>query len=277
MLELGKMQKLNVVKKTDFGVYLSDGTEDRVLLPRKQVPEFVKNGDSIEVFVYKDSSDRIIATTATPYITVGELALLKVKEVSKIGAFLDYGLERDLLLPFKQMTSNVEEGKSYLVAMYVDRSERLAATMKIDRYLEPAEKYGRDAEVEGIIYEINNDIGAFVAVDNKYFGLIPKKEMHGSFRTGDVIKTRVTEVRRDGKLNLSPFKKAYMQMDEDSEKIIKVIKEYDGCLPYNDKASPEVIEHDFGMSKAAFKRAVGKLYREHRIEITQRNIILRGN
>lgn len=275
MIELGKIQKLNVVKRTDFGVYLSDGSEERVLLPKKYVPEFVKTGDGIEVFVYKDSSDRIIATTATPLITIGQMAVLKVKEVSGIGAFLDYGLERDLLLPFKEMTDKVKEGNSYLVAMYVDRSKRLAATMKLDKYLEPAEKYGRDAEVEGIIYEINEDIGAFVAVDNKYFGLIPKKEIHGSFRVGDVIKTRVTEVRRDGKLNLSPYKKAYMQMDEDSEKIIKVIKEYNGCLPYNDKASPEVIAHDFNMSKAAFKRAVGRLYKEHRIEITDKSILLK--
>ena len=275
MIELGRKQNLKVIKKTDFGVYLSDGSEERVLLPKKQVPQFLKTGDPIEVFVYKDSSDRIIATTAEPYITVGELAILEVKEMSTIGAFLDYGLERDLLLPFKEMTEKVKEGKKYLVAMYVDRSKRLAATMKIDRYLEPAEKYGRDAEVEGIIYEINEDIGAFVAVDNKYFGLIPKKELHGNFTAGDVVKTRVTEVRRDGKLNLSPYKKSYMQMDEDSEKIVKVIEEYNGCLPYNDKASPEVIAHDFGMSKAAFKRAVGKLYREHRIEITEIHIILK--
>ncbi|MDE5782576.1 MAG: S1 RNA-binding domain-containing protein [Lachnospiraceae bacterium] len=275
MIELGRKQNLKVIKKTDFGVYLSDGSEERVLLPKKQVPQFLKTGDPIEVFVYKDSSDRIIATTAEPYITVGELAILEVKEMSKIGAFLDYGLERDLLLPFKEMTEKVKEGKKYLVAMYVDRSKRLAATMKIDRYLEPAEKYGRDAEVEGTIYEINEDIGAFVAVDNKYFGLIPKKELHGNFTAGDVVKTRVTEVRRDGKLNLSPYKKSYMQMDEDSEKIVKVIEEYNGCLPYNDKASPEVIAHDFGMSKAAFKRAVGKLYKEHRIDITEKNIILK--
>lgn len=275
MIELGRKQSLKAVKKTDFGMYLSDGSEEKVLLPRKQVPQFLKQGDMLEVFVYKDSSDRIIATTAEPYITVGELAVLKVKEMSKIGAFLDYGLERDLLLPFREMTGNVQEGKEYLVAMYVDRSSRLAATMRLDRYLEPAEKYGRDAEVEGIIYEINEDIGAFVAVDNKYFGLIPKKELHGKLDIGDIVKTRVTEVRRDGKLNLSPFKKSYLRMDEDSEKIIKVIEEYNGCLPYNDKASPDVIEYDFGMSKAAFKRAVGKLYREHRISITEKSIILK--
>lgn len=275
MIEIGVIQKLQIVKRTDFGVYLSDGSEERVLLPKKQVPEFARTGDALEVFVYRDSSDRLIATTTKPYITVGDMAVLKVKEVTKIGAFLDYGLERDLLLPFREMTQRVQEGKEYLVAMYVDRSERLAATMKLDDYLTEAEKYGRDAQVEGIIYEINEDIGAFVAVDNKYFGLIPKKELHGSYKVGDIVTTRVTEVRRDGKLNLSPFKKAYMQMDDDAEKIIKVIEEYNGCLPYNDKASPEVIAHDFNMSKAAFKRAVGRLYKERRIEITEKTIILK--
>lgn len=274
MIEIGKIQTLEIVKRTDFGVYLSDGTENRVLLPKKQVPEGKRTGDNVEVFIYKDSSDRLIATTNKPLVTVGSLALLEVKETSKIGAFMDYGLERDLLLPFREMTEKVRAGKKYLVAMYVDKSERLAATMRIDKYLEPAEKYGRDAEVEGIIYEINEEIGAFVAVDNKYFGLIPKKELHGKFYVGDVVKTRVTEVRDDGKLNLSPFKKAYMQMDDDAAKVLEVIKEYDGRLPYNDKASPEVIANDFGMSKAAFKRAVGKLYREHKVEIKEKSIII---
>ncbi len=274
MLEIGKIQSLRMVKKTDFGVYLSDGSEERVLLPKKQVPFDLKTGDSVEVFVYKDSSDRIISTTVKPLITVGETALLEVKEVSKIGAFLDYGLERDLLLPFREMTTRVKEGRKYLVAMYVDKSGRLAATMNVDKYLMPAEKYGRDAEVEGMIYELHDEIGAFVAVDFKYYGLIPKKEIHCDFKVGDIIKTRVTEVRRDGKLNLSPFKKAYMQMDEDSEKVLQVIREYDGKLPYNDKASPEVIANDFGMSKAAFKRAVGKLYRERKIEIKEKSIII---
>ncbi len=275
MLEIGKIQRLTMVKKTDFGVYLSDGSEERVLLPKKQVPSDLRTGDLIEVFIYKDSSDRLISTTVKPLITVGETAVLEVKEVSKIGAFLDYGLERDLLLPFREMTTRVKDGGKYLVAMYVDKSGRLAATMHIDKYLKPAEKYGRDAEVEGMIYEIHDEIGAFVAVDLKYYGLIPAKELHGDFRVGDTIKTRVTEVRRDGKLNLSPYKKAYMQMDEDALKVLQVIREYDGTLPYNDKASPEVIANDFGMSKAAFKRAVGKLYREHKIAITEKTIIIK--
>lgn len=272
MIEIGVIQTLNVEKKTDFGVYLGDGSGERVLLPKKQVPADVNYGDSIEVFVYKDSSDRPIATVNMPKIVKGSVALLEVKEMSRIGAFLDCGLEKDLLLPFKEMLEKVREGKSYLVAMYVDKSKRLAATMKIDKYLKSADIYPRDAMVTGTVYEVNEELGVFVAVDNMYYGLIPEKEVKTKYRIGDTVTARVTEVRRDGKLNLSPNKKSYLQMGDDAEKIINVIKEYNGILPYNDKASPEVIMHDFQMSKAAFKRAVGKLYKEGRIEILEKNI-----
>lgn len=272
MIDIGVIQTLNVEKKTDFGVYLGDGSGERVLLPKKQVPADVNYGDSIEVFVYKDSSDRPIATVNMPKIVKGSVALLEVKEMSRIGAFLDCGLEKDLLLPFKEMLEKVREGKSYLVAMYVDKSKRLAATMKIDKYLKPADIYPRDAIVTGTVYEVNEELGVFVAVDNMYYGLIPEKEVKTKYRIGDTVTARVTEVRRDGKLNLSPNKKSYLQMGDDAEKIINVIKEYNGILPYNDKASPEVIMHDFQMSKAAFKRAVGKLYKEGRIEILEKNI-----
>lgn len=276
MIQIGALQTLKIEKKTDFGVYLGDGTGERVLLPKKQVPESAGYDDEIEVFVYKDSSDRPIATVNVPKISIGNVALLEVKEVSKIGAFLDWGLEKDLLLPFKEMIERVKEGRKYMVAMYLDKSGRLAATMKIDKYLKAADIYPRDAMVTGTVYEVHDEIGVFVAVDNMYYGLIPKKEVKTNYRVGDTVTARVTEVRRDGKLNLSPNKKSYLQMGDDAEKIINVIKEYNGVLPYNDKASPEVIMHDFQMSKAAFKRAVGKLYKEGKIEILDKNIKKRG-
>ena len=264
-------QKLAVVKETDFGVYLGRD-EENVLLPRKQVPNGVKKGDLVEVFVYRDSSDRIIATTNKPMISLGKLAVLEVKQVTGIGAFLDWGLEKDLMLPFKEQTESVVAGKKYLVALYIDKSERLAATMRIDDYLEAAGIYRKDDTVTGTIYEINERLGAFVAVDNKYFGLIPHKEIHERYVVGQSVEARVTGVREDGKLNLSPKKKAYLQMEDDAEIIYKVIMEYDGVLPYNDKASPEVISRDFKMSKNAFKRGVGRLLKEGRIEITQTSI-----
>ncbi len=277
MIELGKKQILTVVKKTDFGVYLAEAQDDeeKVLLPRKQVSEDIAIGDKIKVFVYRDSEDRLISTTNEPKIVVGETAVLEVKDVTKIGAFMDCGLERDLLLPYKEQTGKVMPGEEYLVAMYVDKSNRLAATMKVYKYMKIAGDYEKDDEVSGIIYEINEDIGAFVAIDNEYFGLIPSKEIHEKLTVGQVVSGRVTGVREDGKINISIHEKAYIKMDSDSMKILSVLEEYAGVLPYNDKVSPEIIYKDFQMSKAAFKRAVGKLFKERKIEITQKNIKLK--
>ena len=274
-MELGKIQKLKVVKLADFGVYLGASEEEKVLLPKKQVPEGTVIGTELTVFVYRDSEDRLICTTNFPKITLGEVALLTVTDVTRIGAFLDWGLEKDLFLSFKEMTTKVERGKSYVVALYIDKSNRLAATMKVYPYLKLAGDYEVDDEVTGTIYEIHPDFGAYVAVDNEYQGMIQKKEVRANLKVGDVVNARVTTVRDDGKLNLSPNKKAYMQMDEDSELIIKVIEEYDGVLPYNDKAAPEIIERDFHMSKAAFKRAIGRLYKNRKIEITEKSIRLK--
>lgn len=276
MIELGKYQILTIVKRTEFGVYLAENekSDDKVLLPIKQVPEDAKTGDKLRVFIYRDSDDRLIATTNTPKLTVGEIAVLKVNDVTKIGAFLDWGLERDILLPFKEMTDRVRQGCEYLVALYIDKSNRLAATMKVYKYLKIAGDYEKDDEVEGIIYEMHDEIGAFVAIDDEYYGLIPRKEIHEKLSVGDRIKGRVTDVRKDGKINISIHRKAYLQMSEDGEKILSVIAEYEGVLPYNDKASTEVIYRDFQMSKAAFKRAVGGLFKARKIEITDKNIKL---
>lgn len=276
MIELGKIQSLKIVKFTDFGVYLSDGryNEDRVLLPIKQLPEGAQVGDSVEVFVYRDSKDRLISTINRPYLTLGQAAKLTVNDVTSIGAFLDWGLEKDLFLSFKEQTTRVRKGQSYMFALYIDKSNRLAATMKVYKYLPVGEGYELDQEVSGIVYELSDRFGAFVAIDGKYQGLIPSKEVHGNLAIGDEVTARITAIREDGKINLSPMKKAYMQMEEDAEHIIDVIKQFDGVLPFNDKADPAVIEREFGMSKAAFKRAVGKLYKARAIEIGEKCIRL---
>ena len=275
MIELGKKQTLEVVKKVEFGVYLAEeqGSMDKVLLPKKQVPEGAEAGTQIEVFIYRDSKDRLIATTAVPKLTLGELAVLTVKEVGKIGAFLDCGLEKDLFLPFKQQTRKVCTGDEVLVAMYIDKSNRLCATMNVYEYLKKESPYTKEDTVHGVIYEISKNFGAFVAVDNLYSALIPAKEFHGEYEIGDVVEARVTGVKPDGKLDLSIRRKAHLQMDEDAEYVMQVIDEFDGVLPFNDKVSPEVIQREFKMSKNAFKRAVGKLYKEGRIEITENRIL----
>lgn len=275
MIELGKKQTLEVVKKVEFGVYLAEeqGSMDKVLLPKKQVPEGAEAGTQIEVFIYRDSKDRLIATTAVPKLTLGELAVLNVKEVGKIGAFLDCGLEKDLFLPFKQQTRKVRTGDEVLVAMYIDKSNRLCATMNVYEYLKKESPYTKEDTVHGVIYEISKNFGAFVAVDNLYSALIPAKEFHGEYEIGDVVEARVTGVKPDGKLDLSIRRKAHLQMDEDAEYVMQVIDEFDGVLPFNDKVSPEIIQREFKMSKNAFKRAVGKLYKEGRIEITENRIL----
>lgn len=272
MIRLGERQTLKCVKKVDFGIYVGENEEEKVLLPKKQVSSDIKLGDKIDVFIYRDSSDRLIATTSQPYITLGELAVLEVKSVSKIGAFLDWGLEKDLFLPFKEQTCKVEAGKTYLVSLYIDKSNRLAATMKVHQFLKSANKYQKDDNVSGIIYELSGNLGAFVAVENEYYGLVPNKEIHQKLEVGDLVNARVTDVRTDGKLNLSLNKKAYMQMDEDCVKILKVIEEYEGVLPYGEKVSPEIIARDFGLSKNAFKRALGRLYKARKIDIEEKCI-----
>lgn len=274
MIELGKTQKLEVVREKTFGVYLAEKPKDEasVLLPRKQVPAGTKIGDSLTVFIYKDSEDRLIATTETPKLQVGETAVLTVKDVSKIGAFLDMGLEKDLLLPFKEQSHPVKKGEECLVALYVDKSSRLAATMRVYHYMSNQSPYQKDDKVKGRIYEINENLGAFVAVDNRYYGMIPKKEIFRDLREGEEVEARVLKVREDGKLDLSLRDKAYIQMAADSEKVMKVIEEFDGVLPFNDKARPETIRREFSMSKNEFKRAVGRLLKEGKIRITETSI-----
>lgn len=271
MLNLGRKQKLTVVKKVEFGVYLSESREaaekERVLLPAKQVPQGTDEGDVLEVFLYRDSRDRMIATTREPKLTLGGLAVLQVVQTGKIGAFLDWGLEKDLLLPFREQTVKVHTGDQVLVSLYLDKSSRLCATMKVYPFLKTNSPYAIGDTVDGLVYEISGNFGVFVAVDNQYSGLIPKREAQAGYRVGQNLKLRVTEVKEDGKLTLSARGKAYEQIQEDSENVLQVIREFAGVLPFDDKASPEVIQREFGLSKAAFKRAVGRLLKEKQVEL----------
>lgn len=271
-LQLGKKQVLTVVKMVDFGVYLGSENE-KVLLPKKQVPSGIELGDPIEVFLYKDSSDRLIATTNEPKLTLGEIAVLTVAQVGKFGAFLDWGLEKDLFLPFKQQTTPVRPGDECLVALYIDKSERLCATMKVYSYLKKGAPYQKDDQVEGIVYEVSDNFGTFVAIDNQYSALIPKREGNPGLRPGQRVTARVTEVKEDGKISLSVREKAFLQMDKDAVMILEKINKRGGKLPFNDKADAEVIKAEFGISKNAFKRAVGRLYKEKKIDILENSIV----
>lgn len=267
-MRLGEKQVLTVVKIVDFGVYLGSD-EERVLLPKKQVPEGIEVGDPVEVFLYKDSSDRMIATTKEPKITLGELAVLEVADVGRVGAFLDWGLEKDLLLPFKEQTVKVEKGDRCLVSLYVDKSGRLCATMKVYPLLRTDSPYQKNDMVRGTVYGISREFGVFVAVDDRYSALIPRREAYGRMFIGQQVEARVADVKADGKLDLSVRGRIPEQMDADAQQIMERIEKNGGSLPFTDKADPERIKTEFGMSKAAFKRAVGRLLKQRKITIDE--------
>ena len=273
MFLLGKMQTLIVDHFADAGAYLKESTgRDTVLLPARQVPEGTQAGDLLMVFLYKDSEDRPIATTARPALELGQMALLKVKALSSIGAFLDWGLSKDLFLPFKETAGELKTGQEVLVTLYLDKSERLAASMRIDKLLQSDPPYEKDDKVSGRVYAVNPEIGAFVAVDDKYFGLIPKQELYETLKIGDTVEARVIRKRLDGKLNLSPRRKAYAQLDPDGKTILEHLEAAGGILGVGDKSDAALIKTELSMSKNAFKRAAGHLLKAGKIRVFEDHI-----
>lgn len=274
----GKKQTLVMIKRVEFGIYLAEtmkDAENKVLLPKKQVPADMEVGDPIDVFLYKDSNDRPIATVKEPKLTLGQTARLRVVSVGKVGAFLDWGLEKDLFLPYREQTTQVKAGDEVIAALYLDKSERLCATMKVYPYLQKESPYQKDDVVTGMVYEISHNFGAFVAVDDKYSALITKKELYGELHVLQQISARVTGVKEDGKLDLGIRQKAHLQMNEDADKVLSLLREKKGFLPLHDKSSPEQIRETIGMSKNEFKRAIGHLYKEHLITLESDGIRLK--
>lgn len=274
----GKKQTLVMIKRVEFGIYLAEtmkDVENKVLLPKKQVPADMEVGDPIDVFLYKDSNDRPIATVKEPKLTLGQTARLRVVSVGKVGAFLDWGLEKDLFLPYREQTTQVKVGDEVIAALYLDKSERLCATMKVYPYLQKESPYQKEDVVTGMVYEISHNFGAFVAVDDKYSALIPKKELYGELHVLQQISARVTGVKEDGKLDLGIRQKAHLQMNEDADKVLSLLREKKGFLPLHDKSSPEQIRETIGMSKNEFKRAIGHLYKEHLITLESDGIRLK--
>lgn len=280
MLTIGEKQTLIVEKTVPMGVFLkeADAQDDaHVLLPRNQVPEGIAVGDEVEVFLYKDSEDRIIATRKEPLLTLHHVGRLVVKDVGKIGAFLDWGLDKDLLLPFhEQPRKRVQKGQNVLCAVYLDKSERLCATMNVYPYLQTNSPYHKDDTVSGTVYQTSDNYGMFVAVDDIYSALIPKKELVRDLAVGDSVQARVTGVKPDGKLDLSLRDKIPVQISKDGEILAAEMERRGGSLPFTDKADPEFIRSEMGMSKNEFKRAVGHLLKEGRVEITADSIRLKN-
>lgn len=267
MIRTGDYNELKIGRKTDFGVYLTDGKEE-ILLPARYVPANAAIGDRLKVFCYRDSEDRPVATTEEAPLTVGGFAPLKVRELTKIGAFLDWGLPKDLFLPYAEMTEKPKAGATILVRLYVDKSGRLSASMKgLYSLLSTRSPYTKDDTVSARIYEFGHDFGVFAAVDDRYSAMLPRYERREDMHIGDVISCRVLNVKEDGKLDLTLREKGVAQMEVDEEALLQLIDEYGGVLPFTEKAKPEVITRETGLSKNAFKRAVGGLYKKRLISL----------
>lgn len=276
MLRIGKTQTLKISHLSSIGAHLehpdSKSKDDAILLPNNQLPANAKAGDQLDVFIYRDSKGRLIATLKKPYAQAGEIAYLKVVQVTGIGAFLDWGLEKDLLLPFSEQKHECEVGKSYIVAIYLDKSDRLAATMYIEKFLHLKGPYKPGDKVKGIIYKIDKELGALVAVDNKYKGLIHKNEYYKFLKTGETVEMRVLKVREDGKLDLSTRERGLQQINNDAKTLLNLLEKNKGFLPYNDDSDPEEIKKKLQMSKAAFKRALGYLLKQQIVIQTKKGI-----
>lgn len=277
MINIGDYNLLIIDRHTDFGFFLVDKERTQeVLMPNRYVTEEMTIDDFIEVFVYLDSEDRIVATTEDPLITVGEFAFLQVISESRFGAFLDWGLPRDLLVPFSEMEVPMKKGEFYPVSLYVDPiSKRLVASSKIFRFVSEVQlgDFELNQEVEAFVFE-ENEIGFKVVVDKKFRGMIYKNEIFSELRVGEFVTAYVKDLREDGKLDLSLQMLGYEVIDSVSAQILKELKDAGGFLPYNDKTDPEEIKRVFKLSKKNFKKALGKLYKDRIITLEEKGFRL---
>ncbi len=268
MVAIGRYNKLKVVKKVDFGLYLDGEEHGEILLPLRYVPENAEIDDLIDVFIYLDSEDRIIATTAKPFAQVDEVAFLKVASVNSIGAFLDWGLMKDLLVPFREQQKTMEVGKYYLVFVYLDNdSKRIVASAKLDKFLDnvpPAYKVGEEVD---LIIANQTDLGYNAVINHTHWGMIYSNEVFHPLAKGLRIKGYIRKVREDDKIDLSIQKPGYDRIEEISSLLLKKLNENQGFLKITDKTNPEYIHMKLGISKKTFKMAVGALYKARLIKM----------
>ena len=277
-VRIGRHNTLSIVKKVDFGFYLDGGDDGEILLPGKYAPEEAEVGDEIRVFVYYDSDDRLIATTETPKAEVGQVAFLEVKDVSKPGAFLDWGLIKDLLVPFREQQRPMVVGRKYIVYVFQDEETgRIVASSKLRKFLDNTmPRYRAGDEVDAIVTEIT-ELGYKLAIDDAFTGLLYASETFKTLHPGDRLKAYVKKVRDDDKIDLSLTPLGYAKVGCLADEIIGALQQAGGRLPFSDKSSPEEIQKAFGCSKKSFKMTIGTLYREGRIDIGQDGIALRDN
>lgn len=275
MAEIGKINHLYVIKELDFGIYLDGGDLGEILMPRQYVPEGTQPEDMIDAFIYLDSEDRLVATTLKPKAMVEEFALLEVVSVTQVGAFLDWGLPKDLFVPFREQRQPMEEGKKYLVYVYLDQnSKRIAASSKIEQFLDniPVD-YDEGEEVDLIIVN-PTDLGYNAIIDNSHLGVLYKNEVFQELNPGDKVQGFIKKIRTDGKIDLSLVKAGYEKISEFADKIIAQLEKHDGFLPFTDKSSPEDIYKTFKFSKKNFKSALGALYKKRMIVLEENGIRL---
>ena len=276
MLEQGKHVELNILKRAVFGLYLTDDSGEEVLLPNKYCTEEMKPGGKVIVFIYRDSEGRTVATTLTPKINLHEFALLKVSEVTAVGAFLDWGLEKDLMVPFREQKQKMEEGRWYIVYLDLDqKTDRLFASNRVERYLQNDELLVKEGDEVDLVVQQKTDLGYAVIINHKHKGLIFDNEVFKEVRVGDKLKGYVKNIRDDNKIDVSLQAIGYRGAnDANSELILTKLKEYDGFIALTDKSTPEDISTQFGISKKAFKKALGALYKQRLIEIQPTGIRL---
>ncbi|MEG1685808.1 MAG: S1-like domain-containing RNA-binding protein [Bacteroides sp.] len=274
-IELGKFNQLEVVKEVDFGVYLDGGEEGEILLPTRYVPEDCNVGDVLNVFLYLDIEERLIATTLTPLVEVGQFACLEVAWVNQFGAFLNWGLMKDLFAPFREQKMKMIVGKKYIIHAHIDEeSYRIVASAKVDRYLsKEIPPYQENEEVDILIWQ-KTDLGFKAIVDNQFSGLLYDSEIFQHLETGMQLKAFVKQVREDGKLDLMLQKTGFKKVDDFAEVLLQYITDKDGTIYLNDKSPAEDIYDTFEVSKKTFKKAVGDLYRKRLIKLVGDSICL---
>lgn len=273
MVSLGKINKLKIVKKVDFGVYLDGNQLGEILMPKRYVTADMKIGDEVTVMVYLDGEERYVATTEKPLVQVGEVAWLKVNKIEKAGAFLDWGLSKELLVPFSEQKIKMEEERSYLVFVYVDKvTERIVASMKLERFFSKTiPPFTKNEEVDIIVWT-PTDIGYKVVVQGQYQGVLYKNEVFKKLTIGQKLKAFIKKVREDGKIDLVLDQPGYVKIDNTAKLILNILAKAGGHLPYNDKTDPDVIYNIFGISKKAFKQSIGNLFKQRLIVITDKGI-----
>lgn len=275
MVQIGRFNRLTVVKQVDFGVFLDGGEEGNILLPRRYVPQDCTIGDEVDVFVYLDSEDEIIATTVQPLVQVGECAYLKVVDVNDAGAFLDWGLPKDLMVPFKEQHKPMEAGKSYVVTLYLDEyTQRIVASSRLSRHLYEQSRHFKPRQQVDLLICGRSDMGYKAVVNNTHLALLFKDDAFKPLKYGQKLKGFIKDIRRDQKINVSLQLPAIQQRAQLTEQIIEHLKENDGVSTLTDKSAPDDIYHQFNVSKGAYKKALGALYKARRIKIEADKITL---